>query len=136
MLDARTALTPPARRRAVPHFNFAPLDNALTRLEQATDALDLDARRDYAAIERINELLYTAEAELMNPQGLPDRPWYRHQLYAPGTYEGYGAKTLPAIREAIEYRNYDEVEGAIEDLAAALDRLTARVDEIRALADE
>ncbi len=136
VLDPSGSLMPPERRPAVPHFNFAPLDNAVMRLEQATDALELEANRDYAAIERINQLLYTAEAELMNPKGLPDRPWYRHQLYAPGTFEGYGAKTLPAIRESIEYRNYAQVPGAIEDLAAALDRLTMRVEEIRVLADD
>ena len=135
-LDPRGALEPPPRREPVPHFNFAPVANALARLEVAVRRLDLSVDRDYPAIERINQLLYTAEATLLNPRGLPDRPWYRHQIYAPGSFEGYGAKTLPAIREAIEYRRYDQVAGAITDLANGLDRLTSHVDQIVALTDE
>ena len=135
-LDPKGALKPPVRRMSVPHFNFAPLDNALMRFEAAVAKLDLSVDRDYAALERINQLLFTAEAALLNPNGLPDRPWYRHQLYAPGTFEGYGAKRLPAIREGIEYRQYEQVPGAIADLAAGFDRLTARVQEIIELAND
>ena len=81
-----------------------------------------------------------AERDLIEPAGLPDRPWYRHVIYAPGLYTGYGAKTLPGIREAIEEKRYDEAEreasrlsqtlmsyaGAIDDAAARLEGAAGR----------
>jgi len=56
----------------------------------------------------LNEILYKAERSLINDNGLPRRPWYKHQIYAPGYYTGYGVKTLPGIREALEQRNWKE----------------------------
>jgi len=62
---------------------------------------------------------------LLLPQGLPRRPWYRHSIYAPGYYTGYGVKTLPAIREAIEQYNWVEAQQGIDDVAKAVERLNA-----------
>ena len=57
-------------------------------------------------------------------EGLPQRPWFRHQIYAPGLYAGYGVKTLPGIREAIEQRNWDEASEQIELVADMLIRVS------------
>jgi N-acetylated-alpha-linked acidic dipeptidase len=59
--------------------------------------------QDLAAM---NRRLIMAERELIEPAGLPDRPWYRHVIYAPGLYTGYGVKTIPGVREAVDAGNY------------------------------
>jgi N-acetylated-alpha-linked acidic dipeptidase len=81
---------------------------------------------------RLDDVLMKAERALTTTQGLPRRPWYVHQIYAPGYYTGYGVKTLPAVREALEQRQWKEAEqqmsvvaGAIEGFARELDRATA-----------
>jgi N-acetylated-alpha-linked acidic dipeptidase len=61
----------------------------------------------------LNDLLYKAERSLIDPNGLPRRPWYKHEIYAPGYYTGYGVKTLPGIREAIEQRNWKEAQESV-----------------------
>ncbi|MFZ9743417.1 MAG: transferrin receptor-like dimerization domain-containing protein, partial [Chitinophagaceae bacterium] len=62
-------------------------------------------------------------------KGLPRRPWYRHQIYAPGYYTGYGVKTLPGLREGIEEKNWNETKERIEVLAKALNRFDAALQE-------
>jgi N-acetylated-alpha-linked acidic dipeptidase len=69
---------------------------------------------------------------LLLPDGLLRRPWFRHALYAPGTYAGYGAKTLPGAREAIELKRYSEADGEIARIAKALQAEAELVDGIAA----
>ena len=71
---------------------------------------------------------------LTRDQGLPRRPWYRHFVYAPGYYTGYGVKTLPGVREAIEQRQYPEAEQQVTILAGVLDAYAAEIDRATALA--
>ena len=73
------------------------------------------------------------ERALLRDGGLPGRPWYRHQIYAPGFYTGYGVKTLPAVREAIELRRWDEAAAGIEATAAAIVALTGQIERATAL---
>ena len=68
------------------------------------------------------------ERVLTDPQGLPERPWYRHLVYAPGFYTGYGVKTLPGVREAIEGRNFKRAEQEAARVAARLEALAAEID--------
>jgi N-acetylated-alpha-linked acidic dipeptidase len=67
------------------------------------------------------------EQLLTDERGLPKRPWFRHQIYAPGYYTGYGVKTLPGVREAIEQREFDIVEEQIRRVADAIDRVQAEL---------
>lgn len=129
VLDPQRRLGPPAALPPVPHFNFAPLKNALARvadLSARVDALlDQQAEASAGALSAaqrntLNTLLYRSERTLTHADGLPGRPWYRHQVYAPGFYTGYGVKTLPRVREAIEARHYDQVDGEIAATAATL----------------
>jgi N-acetylated-alpha-linked acidic dipeptidase len=83
----------------------------------------------------LNELLYKSERKLTNEQGLPRRPWFRHQLYAPGFYTGYGVKTIPGVREAIEQKQWNEVEPQMKNVTAALNALTAQIDAATHLLD-
>ena len=75
----------------------------------------------------LNEILYKVERSLINDNGLPRRPWYKHQIYAPGYYTGYGVKTLPGIREAIEQRNWKEAQENIVIVSKTLEAYTLQV---------
>ena len=81
---------------------------------------------------RVNAKLRQAERQLTDPAGLPGRPWFRHLLYAPGLYTGYGVKTIPGVREAIEQKQLRHVEAEVARAAAAIDRLAALLDEASA----
>lgn len=133
VLDQRKTLTAPAAELEVPHFNFAPLKNALAELKSV--ALSTDEQLDQAlskdGVEELNRLLYQSERALTREQGLPGRPWYRHQIYAPGFYTGYGVKTLPRVREAIEAEHYDEVDEAISETADVLRDFSQYLERIK-----
>ena len=65
-------------------------------------------------------MVRATERKLTSNNGLPLRPWYRHLLYAPGYYTGYGVKTLPGIREAIEEKDWAGADREMGRIAAAL----------------
>jgi N-acetylated-alpha-linked acidic dipeptidase len=130
----------PKPRDPVPHLNFAPLENARDRLDRSARAYQaaLDKAGPGAAAlapdarRRLDELLGKSERALTGP-GLPRRPWYVHQIYAPGFYTGYGVKTLPGVREAIEQRNWQEVDEQMIATARAIEAFAAEVDKAAAV---
>jgi N-acetylated-alpha-linked acidic dipeptidase len=126
--DPRLKTVPPVKEPVPPFLNFAPLENGLAALERAAQALDQAASPAHAQLKDANDRLVQVERAFLLDAGLPRRPWFRHQLYAPGLYTGYGAKTLPAVREAIEQKQWklaDEqiarVGKVLEDAASAMD---------------
>ena len=126
---------PPPRAATVPALNFAELDRAAARLEESARAFDSDYARiaaggaaDAAARERLNAALTLLERALLDAKGLPGRGWYQNMVYAPGVYTGYGAKTLPGIREAIEARRWDEALQQVGAAAHALDAYSAALE--------
>ena len=131
-LDQTKSLRAPQRHDPVPHFNFSPIHNAIAKIERSiavldpADLINLNARQ----LKKINRLLYTSERLFLRDQGLPRRSWYRHQLYAPGFYTGYGVKTLPMIREAIEERRFSDVPDAVVAVSGVLNTLADRIDEL------
>ena len=78
--------------------------------------------------DRVNAALTVLEQSLMDPHGLPGREWYQHMIYAPGMYTGYGVKTLPGIREAIEERHWDEANRYVGVVSRALNAYSERMD--------
>ena len=132
--DPTETFVMPRPKGAVPFLNFAPLQNAVSRLNEsakqfqktsAGKTLSGDARR------QLDLALINTERS-MTGSGLPRRDWFKHEIYAPGFYTGYGVKTLPGIREAIEQRNWNEateqisvVARSLENAADAIDRATA-----------
>jgi N-acetylated-alpha-linked acidic dipeptidase len=124
---------PPLEKAPVPHFNFAPLKNALTRLQNAAEDFDRTAATSGASSEEINNLLYTSERLLTRDAGLEGRPWYKHHIYAPGFYTGYGVKTIPGVREAIEQRDYDKVAPQISIASDVLNDMADRVEDLTGL---
>ncbi len=130
VLDPTKSFGPPLPKPPVPYFNFAPLQNALTKLEDSAAAYQILAMSGAPASEQNNYQLYTSERELIREEGLSGRPWYKHHIYAPGFYTGYGVKTIPGVREAIEQRQYDLVAPQIEIAAEVLTNLALRLDEL------
>ena len=134
--DPEEPYTPSAPEEPVPFLNFAPLQNALATLQASAARYDLVLQKrtseglgltsDEQA--KLNALLIRTERAMTREGGLPRRPWFRHQIYAPGFYTGYGVKTLPGVREAIENRNWDEAAEQIGIVAATLEGLAAEVD--------
>jgi N-acetylated-alpha-linked acidic dipeptidase len=127
---------PPPRLDEVPYLNFSYLDNAIQRLERSAKAFDKEYARldadadahDDAEKQRVNATLAVIEQSLTDEHGLPGREWYRHMLYAPGMHTGYGVKTLPGIREAIEERRWDEANQYIGVVSRSLDDYSSRLD--------
>jgi N-acetylated-alpha-linked acidic dipeptidase len=127
---------PPPPPTEVPYMNFAELDNAVAKLERSAKTFD----REYARVEagddaaatagrdRINAMLTDLEQALTDPRGLPGREWYQHMIYAPGLNTGYGVKTLPGIREAIEEYRWDEADRYIGVVSRAINAYSARLD--------
>jgi N-acetylated-alpha-linked acidic dipeptidase len=124
--DPAEKLQPPALQAEVPYLDFSPLQNALLALDKATQHVHNATPADKAAF---NKALYQAEQQLLG-DGLPGRTWYRHTLYAPGFYTGYGVKTIPGVRESIEERQWKTAQEQISVVAAALNRLAAYLQAI------
>jgi N-acetylated-alpha-linked acidic dipeptidase len=83
--------------------------------------------------QSLDDALRRVELAMLSDAGLPRRPWFKHQIYAPGFYTGYGVKTLPAIREAIEQYNWTEAAEQINVVAATLERTAAQIDRATAI---
>ena len=134
--DPDAPRTAPPRNGEVPFLNFAILDNAVAKLEQSAKAFDATYARASASDDappaqalRINAALANLELTLTDPHGLPGgRDWYKHMIYAPGAHTGYGVKTLPGIREAIEDRRWDDANEYMGVVARALDAYSNRLD--------
>ena len=132
--DPKEKLKTPALKAEVPYLDFSPLQNALAELEKTTNTLSeiwsksLNSNTDHDAM---NQSLYKAEQQLLATAGLPRRGWYRHTLYAPGFYTGYGVKTIPGVREAIEQRNWKEAKEQIAIVADAIMNLVGYLQKIK-----
>lgn len=120
--DSRKSFTKPELKEAVPYLDFSPLQNVLAQLKTTTTSF---SKMDITALtekqkQTLNAQLKVAEQALTSEKGLPRRGWYKHQIYAPGFYTGYGVKTLPAVREAIEQKDWKEAQEQIKVLAGTL----------------
>jgi N-acetylated-alpha-linked acidic dipeptidase len=125
--DPRNPIAGPQRQPPAPQLNFAPLLNALDSLDHAASRYDQAYNRAVAEgrsgiAKRVNERLIQAERALTSTEGLKNRPWYVHMLYAPGFYTGYGVKTIPGVREAIEQGQWEDADREIARAAAAIER--------------
>lgn len=122
----------PKRKPTVPFVNFAPLQNAVGQLEKLSAQLEekLNANQlNDAQRNEINMLLRKSESYLTNSAGLPRRPWFKHFIYAPGFYTGYGVKTLPGVREAIEQNDWEETAEQIDKLSDVISRYNQFLEE-------
>jgi N-acetylated-alpha-linked acidic dipeptidase len=123
----------PKDEATVPPLDFAPLDSAsaaLTRAAQRYQAAFTQSMDDAATASfiKLNTDLLQSERVLLSDAGLPNRPWFKHLLYAPGYYTGYGVKTIPGVREAIEQKEWPLATTEIGRVSAALNAEAALVD--------
>ena len=142
--DPKKPLAVPAVETLPPFLNFAPLDNASNALNRsaaeyrkAYEKVNLNGGGTLAlaSLADVNKLLIESERKLTNAEGLPNRPWFKHQIYAPGFYTGYSVKTMPAVREAIESKQWklaDEsivlVARVLQDEAALISAAASKLD--------
>jgi N-acetylated-alpha-linked acidic dipeptidase len=145
MNDPRRPLVPPVREDLPPFLNFAPLQNAATRLKSATSRFETAYAAAFAGDgptlgagtgDSLDALLLRAEHALAPAEGLPRRPWYRQLISAPGWYTGYGAKTMPGVREAIEAKRWSEAESQAQVLGRALEQEAAILDQAAVLLEQ
>ena len=139
--DPTRPVGPPERDSDVPQIDLAPLDQAAQRLAHSAQAFD----QAYAAQaaggfampaekrQQVNALIGRMEQALGDPDGLPGRPWFKHMVYAPGMLTGYGVKTVPGVREAIEARRWQEAGRYAVVTAKVLDGYSAQLDQLTAL---
>ncbi len=134
--DPRHPLVAPRAETVPPHLNFAPLENAVDMLNRSVaeyrKAFDQANGNGGAALAssslaEVNKLLMESERRLTKEEGLPNRSWFKHQLYAPGFYTGYAVKTVPAVREAIELKQWKQADEAIVVVAHVLENEAALI---------
>jgi N-acetylated-alpha-linked acidic dipeptidase len=132
--DPTLSSGPPVPRQAVPHFDFAPLEDATDHLKRSATEFDQALREQGATLpvlarQQLFERLSDINQLLAPEVGLPGRDWYKNLLYAPGRQTGYGAKTMPGVREAIEDERWSDVDRYAQLTASALEQYAARLDE-------
>lgn len=127
----------PKTQRPVPDLTFQPLQTAVSHLRKSAEKFQETAKNKTfsPSVQRsLNEILLKSERVLTNEKGLPNREWFKHQIYAPGFYTGYGVKTLPAVRESIEQRDWTEAAGQIRAVAETIENFANEIDKAFELA--
>jgi N-acetylated-alpha-linked acidic dipeptidase len=128
----------PDALKPVPKFDFTPLDNACAKLKTSATAYDDAFAANAASLSPVARgklwgVMQSIDQTLTPDVGLPGRPWFRNVIYAPGRLTGYGAKTLPGVREGIEDERWDDATAYIKITADALNAYSAKLDEATAI---
>ena len=119
----------PKPEEAPPFLNFGTLENASEAYARSAQRYDKALAKvnanggttlANASLQQLNQLLLRTERTFLSKDGLPERPWFKHQIYAPGAYTGYAVKTLPAVRESIEESKWPQAEQAILTVSKVL----------------
>ncbi|MBV9769782.1 MAG: M28 family peptidase [Bryobacterales bacterium] len=135
--DPRRPTVAPSKGPLPPFLNLAPLQNGLAVLDRSSEqyekALGRAMQSDAAALAHlslpaINAQLIAVEHALTLNDGLPGRPWYRHQIYAPGLYAGYDVKTLPGVRESIEQKQWKLADEQAVRVGKALENAGEKIE--------
>ena len=139
--DPKKTEVPPKKEEVPPYQNFAPLENAadaVTRsaaeYRKALEHANANGGTALAAasLSEVNGLLIESERKFITEEGLPNRKWYKHQLYAPGFYTGYAAKTMPYVREAIEQKEWKQADEGVVVVAKCLQNEAALISDAAA----
>ncbi|MBS0363928.1 MAG: M28 family peptidase [Proteobacteria bacterium] len=121
-----------------PTFDFKPLEAAVAKLKTSAGAFDAALASKGAGLSKaqkvkLDNVVRQLDQTMLRPEGLPGRPWYMNMVYAPGRFTGYGAKTLPGVREALEERRFDDARKYIGITAEALNAYAAELDKATAV---
>jgi N-acetylated-alpha-linked acidic dipeptidase len=135
--DPRRPSVPPPAEVVPPYVNFAPLKNAVVRLKRDAERYsrllsDWQAKGSPAlppaSLDLVNAELLKVSRLFLNDKGLPERPWFKNQIYAPGAYTGYGAKPIAAVREYMDEKKWKEAEGQVPEVAGVILNVAAAMD--------
>jgi N-acetylated-alpha-linked acidic dipeptidase len=135
--DPRRPMLPPPAESMPPFMNFAPLKNAIGALQKSADhysqaLAEFEAKGSpslpAASLSLINGDLIQVSRLFLNPKGLPERPWFKNQVYAPGAYTGYGAKPIAAVREYMDEAKWSEAEAQVPQVSQAIANVAAGID--------
>ena len=136
-LDPRRPTLAPRRETIPPFINFAPMKNAIALLNKSAERYSrvLGAYEAAGSPELppqsaalLNADLLRVSRLFLNQQGLPERPWFKNQVYAPGAYTGYGAKPIAAVREYMDEKRWREAEGQVPQVAQVIENVAAGID--------
>jgi N-acetylated-alpha-linked acidic dipeptidase len=111
------------------------IEKEVSAIEQNSNAYETELQRvlsignNAARLKKVNAVLTGTERALAPERGLPGRDWYKHQLYAPGNYTGYSAKTLPVVREAVEAGRWEEANSGAAAIADALQEFNKHIQQ-------
>jgi N-acetylated-alpha-linked acidic dipeptidase len=139
--DPTRPVAPPERLSDVPNIDLGPLDQAAAALRQSAQAYEAAYQARASAglaipasqLREINTLMSTMERRLLDDAGLPGRAWYKNMMQAPGELTGYAPKTIPAVREALETRNWSRAQHYTGVTAKVLDGYREQLDRLTSL---
>jgi len=130
-----TAYIEAAKKKAETEFgsqspDFTEAANAAHLFEKAGAKILSVQQNPPRDVAKLNQTLAQVERALLIPEGLPNRAWYRHSIYAPGEYTGYAAVVIPGVNEAIDKHDLDRTRQQIAALTSALNRAAKILDDI------
>jgi N-acetylated-alpha-linked acidic dipeptidase len=137
MNDPRRPTLPPPAETVPPYMNFAPMKNALDTLKKSADRYTNALSKWQASgspdlpvekLQRVNDDLLSISRLFLNERGLPERPWFKNQIYAPGAYTGYGAKPIAAVREYMDEKKWKEADAQIPQVAQVIETAAAGIN--------
>jgi N-acetylated-alpha-linked acidic dipeptidase len=136
--DPRRPLQPPPAEVVPPFMNFAPMKNSIELLKKSAERYS-KALTDWRAkgspvlspqaLETINADLLKVPRLFLNEKGLPERPWFKNQIYAPGAYTGYGAKPIAAVREYMDEKKWKEAEEQVPGVAKVIETAAGGINQ-------
>jgi N-acetylated-alpha-linked acidic dipeptidase len=139
--DPRRPLLPPPGQSVPPYMDFSALKNAIEALKTSAGHY-AQALADYAALGSpalpdkslavVNSDLLHVSRLFLNQNGLPERPWFKNQIYAPGAYTGYGAKPIAAVREYMDEKKWHEAETQVPQVSQVVNAVAAGIDKAAA----
>jgi N-acetylated-alpha-linked acidic dipeptidase len=135
--DPRRPMLPPPLETVPPYMNFAPMKNAIGALQKSAEhysqaLASFKSKGSPALPEKsltlINADLIRVSRLFLDQQGLPERPWFKNQIYAPGAYTGYGAKPIAAVREYMDEKKWAEAEAQVPRVSRVIESAAAGID--------
>ncbi len=139
--DPHKTFVPPPQETVPPFMNFSPLKNAIEHLKKSADLYSQALAKWKAqgspaipqqSLDLVNADVMRVSRLFLNQQGLPERPWFKNQVYAPGAYTGYGAKPIAAVREYMDEKKWKEADGQIPQVAQVIENVSAGIDQAAA----
>lgn len=137
--DPRKTSVPPPKEIVPPYMNFAPLQNAVESLKKSAERYEAAVAKAQAeggsaispqTLESINASLLRVQRSFLSEKGLPERPWFKNQVYAPGAYTGYGAKPLAAVREYMDEKRWTDADTQVPNVAKTLEDGAAAINKV------